>query len=135
MLRRTPQPSRTDTLFPYPSLFRSVSVLRPRAADRPCLVGQPHVLRVSVGLRVHRHRGDAEPARGADYPAGDFAAVGDEDLVEHALPLPLSPPLQGEGWVGMGFAWPRSAARITSNPPSGFSKTSSFQNRHTAKPA
>src|SRR3546814_4124599 len=53
----------------------------------------------------------AEPARGADYPAGDFAAVGDEDLVEHALPLLLSPPRQGEGWVGMGFAWPRSAAR------------------------
>src|SRR3546814_4497777 len=76
-----------------------VAFLRPRAADRPCLVGQPHVLRIGVGLRVHRHRGDAEPARGADYPAGDFAAVGDEDLVEHALPLLLSPPLQGEGWV------------------------------------
>src|SRR3546814_525475 len=117
MRRRPPRSTRTDTLFPVTTLFRS------------------HVLRIGVGLRVHRHRGDAEPARGADYPAGDFAAVGDEDLVEHALPLLLSPPLQGEGWVGMGFARSCSVARITWSTPSGFSKTSWFQNRSKVKPA
>jgi hypothetical protein len=40
------------------------------------------VLRVGVGFRVHGHRGDAQAARGADDAAGNFAAVGDQDLVE-----------------------------------------------------
>src|SRR3546814_1282309 len=81
-----------------------VAVLRPRAADRPSLVGQPHVLRVSVGLRVHRHRGDAEPARGADHPAGDFAAVGDEDLFKHACLCSEALPFKGR----VGWGWVRS---------------------------
>src|SRR3546814_19316106 len=98
MIRRPPRSTRTDTLFPYTTLFRS---------DRPSLVGQPHVLRVSVGLRVHRHRGDAEPARGADHPAGDFAAVGDEDLFKHACLCSEALPFKGRvgwGWVSPGLA-------------------------------
>src|SRR3546814_2242255 len=85
----------------------ALPIWRPRAADRPCLVGQPHVLRVGVGLRVHRHRGDAEPARGADYPACDFAAVGDEDLFKHACLCSEALPFKGRvgwGWVSPGLA-------------------------------
>src|SRR3546814_5754102 len=88
MIRRPPRSTRTDPLFPYTTLFRSV-------------------LRVSVGLRVHRHRGDAEPARGADHPAGDFAAFGDEDLFKHACLCSEALPFKGRvgwGWVSPGLA-------------------------------
>ncbi len=61
-----------------------VAVGRPRPADRPGLVRLAHVLCVGVGFRIHRNGADAEATAGADHAAGDFAAVGDEDLVEHA---------------------------------------------------
>jgi hypothetical protein len=50
-------------------------------AHRP--VRLHHVRRVGIGLGVDRDGLDAEPAGGADDPAGDGAAVGDEDLGEH----------------------------------------------------
>ena len=43
--------------------------------------------RVAVELGVHGDRGDAELAAGADDPDGDLAPVGDQDLVEHRLPM------------------------------------------------
>ena len=62
-----------------------VAVLRPRPADRPGFVGQAGVAGADVGLRVNGHRADAQPAAGADDPAGDFAAVGDQYFIEHFL--------------------------------------------------
>src|SRR4029434_4578540 len=41
-----------------------------------------HVQRISVSLGIDRDRLDAEPPAGADDPAGDLAAIGDQDLVE-----------------------------------------------------
>jgi hypothetical protein len=32
---------------------------------------------VAIGIAVNRHRADTHPARGTDYPTGDFSAVGD----------------------------------------------------------
>ena len=46
------------------------------------LVGHEHVQRLAIGLRVHRHRRDAELAAGPDDTHRDLAAVGDEDLPE-----------------------------------------------------
>ena len=66
-----------------------VAVLRPRPADRPGLVGQTHVLRAGIGFGEHRHGADAQPARGTDHPAGDLAAVGNQDRVEHVSPWPM----------------------------------------------
>ena len=60
-----------------------VAVLRARAADAVGFVRQPHVLGIGVGLREHRHGADAQLARGTDHAAGDLAAVGDEDGLEH----------------------------------------------------
>ncbi|MNV30070.1 hypothetical protein D3C71_1213240 [compost metagenome] len=54
-----------------------------RRADRDGLVGQAHVARVAVGVGVHRHGGDAQALAGSDDTAGNFAAVGDQDLGEH----------------------------------------------------
>jgi hypothetical protein len=60
-----------------------IALARGSRADADRLVGQPHMARVRVGLGMHRHRGDAQAPRGADDPAGDLAAVGDQDLREH----------------------------------------------------
>ena len=54
-----------------------------RRADGDRLVGHLDVQRVLVGFRIDRDRLYAHLARGLDDPAGDLAAVGDQDLVEH----------------------------------------------------
>ena len=61
-----------------------IRLRRRRRPDGHRLVRHLHVQRVAVGLRVDRHRADAELARAFDDAAGDLAAVGDQDLVEHA---------------------------------------------------
>ena len=50
---------------------------------RTRLVGVGDVRRLLVGLGVDGDGADAEPLARADDPAGDLAAVGDEDLLEH----------------------------------------------------
>jgi hypothetical protein len=55
-----------------------------RRSDWHRLVGHFDMQRVPVGLGINRDGGDTQAARGLDDPAGDFAAVGDEDTLEHA---------------------------------------------------
>ena len=43
------------------------------------LVRLPDVQRLRVGVRIDRDGADAEAPRGADDPAGDLAAIGDEE--------------------------------------------------------
>ena len=47
------------------------------------LVREQHVLEAVVGRGVHGDRLDAEFAAGAQDAQSDFAAIGDDDLVEH----------------------------------------------------
>jgi hypothetical protein len=54
-------------------------------ADRHGLVGHLDMQRVAVGVGIDRHRGDAHAARRLDDPAGDLAAVGDQDLAEQRV--------------------------------------------------
>src|SRR3546814_10332135 len=69
MIRRPPRSTRTDTLFPYTTLFRSERRhgARSRAcpADRNAAAGAPHRWLGGVALRLERgpNEGDA-PARG-----------------------------------------------------------------------
>ena len=59
--------------------------LRRRAGpEQVRLAGALDVLRVAVGLRVDGDGGDAELVERADDADGDLAAVGDQDLGEHA---------------------------------------------------
>src|ERR1700733_4113259 len=53
--------------------------------DRDRLIRPPHVQREGVGLGEYRDACDAEPPRGALDPAGDLAAIGNQDFAEHAL--------------------------------------------------
>ena len=63
-----------------------VEVALPRRGgpDAHRLVGLPDMGRACIGIGEDGHGSDAHPAQGADDPAGDGAAVGDQDLVEHA---------------------------------------------------
>ena len=63
-----------------------IRFIRTRPADRPGFVGKAYVLRVPVGLGIHRDGVDAEPAAGADHAAGDLAAIGDQYAFEHYSP-------------------------------------------------
>ena len=40
---------------------------------------------ILVGLRIDGDRFDSQSARGLDDPAGDFAAIGNQDTLEHAV--------------------------------------------------
>ena len=46
-------------------------------------VGKPGEQRPAVDWRVHDNRPDSHAPRRANDPAGDLAAIGDEDIVEH----------------------------------------------------
>src|SRR3546814_10574828 len=56
-IRRPPRSTRTDTLFPYTTLFRSDGLGEARRAEREGLAGQP--LHVAVLAHVY-HRIDAD---------------------------------------------------------------------------
>src|SRR3546814_16342256 len=76
MIRRPPRSTRTDTLFPYPTLFRSV--------DRYCSwAGQACGCKVGHS-EIVRQRGLAQKALGAKYDLRDF-----NDIVVKGGNVPL----------------------------------------------
>jgi len=54
-------------------------------ADEIGLVGTLDVQRMAVGFGEHRHRADAHFGTGADDAHRDFPAVGDQQLLDHAV--------------------------------------------------
>ena len=52
-------------------------------------VGHLDVLPFGISFRVHSHGLDAHLFTSADYPAGDFAPVSNQQLLEHVLALTL----------------------------------------------
>ena len=71
------------------AILAQVRILARSGPDADGLVGELHVQRLLVGLGIDRDGLDAQlPAR-ADDAKGDFAAIGDEDLV-HARKSVLS---------------------------------------------
>ena len=61
-----------------------IGIARRRRADADALVGELDVHRLLVGGRIDGDRGDAELLGRAQHPERDFAAVGDQDFIEHA---------------------------------------------------
>ena len=59
---------------------------------------------ITVGLGIDRDRFNTHPPRGLDDPAGDLAAIGDQDSLEHALWGPQSKPAP---WI-CGFVTEKS---------------------------
>ncbi len=62
-----------------------IALGRWRRADAHRLVRLADMERVGIGVGMDRNRGDAHAARRADHPAGNLAAIGDEDLLEHSV--------------------------------------------------
>ena len=56
-----------------------------RRPDQHGLVGHLDMQGVAVGLGIDRDRLDAHAAGGLDDPAGDLAAIGDQNLFEHVF--------------------------------------------------
>src|SRR5205823_6153692 len=53
-----------------------------RRADADRLVGEAYVGAVAIGLRVNRHRLDSQLFAGGDDANGNFAPIGDQDLLK-----------------------------------------------------
>ncbi len=60
-----------------------ITLARPRATQVDRLIGAAHVQGVAVGIAVYRHGGDTQLARGAHDAAGNFAAVGNQQGINH----------------------------------------------------
>src|SRR3546814_20565620 len=97
MIRRPPRSTRTDTLFPYTTLFRSYTdrplllrCLRRRAARRRalCRRGVRRSARPSVGLCTAR---GARPCLLAGRALFDADRPGRDDLVRDPHPRRLAP--------------------------------------------
>src|SRR3546814_13940 len=80
MVRRPPRATRTDTLFPYTTLFRSASIATPRIRV-PLLRSAPHPARVPPASTPGTGRAHAPP------PATQGSARAVVALPVHALPV------------------------------------------------
>src|SRR3546814_7762973 len=75
MIRRPPRSTRTDTLFPYTTLFRSLRIGAGLAVARDVAGNEPRMFIAQPGVT------EAEPARGAGRQVLDE----DVGLRQHAL--------------------------------------------------
>ena len=66
---------------------RQVALGGRRRAEENSLVGELDVQRARVGPGIDRDGRDPHAPGAADHAAGDLAAVGDQNLVEHVQPL------------------------------------------------
>jgi hypothetical protein len=66
--------------------------------DMHGLVGHLDMQRVFVSIRINGDGLDAHLTGGLDDPAGDFAAIGNQNFVEHVTPWPLLTGLIGNAF-------------------------------------
>ena len=57
----------------------------PRLGQQPIIWFRPDLARIRIGVRINGDGLDAEAARGGGDTAGDFAAIGNQDFLEHEL--------------------------------------------------
>ncbi len=65
------------------ALTPQIALRRLGRADAHRLVARRHMRRLRIGVGIHRHGTDAQPTAGSGHPAGDLAAIGDQDFREH----------------------------------------------------
>ena len=73
-----------------------IAFRRRRRAEPHALVGHPDMRRAGIGIGINRDRLDPHRFRGADHPASNLPAIGDQDFLEHGLP-PCRRPREGSG--------------------------------------
>src|SRR5207253_8391945 len=55
-----------------------------RGPNADGLIGEAHMKGISIGFTVNRDRADAQLFAGTDDAQGDFPAIRNQDLLEHA---------------------------------------------------
>src|SRR6202023_578340 len=65
------------------ALDAEVAVARRGGPDVQRLIRFTHMARAGVGVREHRDGAQPQPACGAEDAAGDFAAIGDQETLDH----------------------------------------------------
>ena len=60
-----------------------IALARRRGTETDIIVGESDMQRLAIGLGVDRHSLDAEFPRGTNDPERDFAAIRNENLLEH----------------------------------------------------
>src|SRR3546814_16475733 len=115
MIRRPQRSTRTDTLFPYTTLFRSEHVIEERQAGGHLWRGR------HVQVELHAHAG---LARGAQYQCPPWCI---DQGVRNSRPVPLAAELRRsqleppnaqvarEGHVGLAVAQDRKSTRLNSS--------------------
>ena len=61
-----------------------------RRSDQDGLIGLADMQGLGISLGIDRHGRDPHSPRCADDAAGDLAAIGDQDLLEHRRKPPLT---------------------------------------------
>ena len=69
-----------------------IALCRRRRADQDRFIRHLDMASVPVGFGIDGDGFDSQPARGLDDPAGNLAAIGDQDTLEHAAANPLGNP-------------------------------------------
>src|SRR5205814_9013028 len=102
-------------------------------------VGEAHMERIAVRLRIHRHRGNAQLLAGADAPQGDLPSIGDWDFQKHN-----GVPAISSGWdecqreavrIRRAVRFPRKCARFPLfRPTRSHSSTSSLPQYKASAP-
>src|SRR3546814_18110776 len=102
MIRRPPRATRTDTLFPYTTLFRSIAAagvvrLAPAKRDEDAVGVRFVDQMVAVGAALRPHRDIARPHRPASVILDQHRLAGDhhEHLVLAVVPVALRGPGTG----------------------------------------
>ncbi len=60
-----------------------IALRRGRRADQDGVIGHLDMERVAVGFGIDRDGGNPHPAGGLDDAAGDLAAIGNQNSLEH----------------------------------------------------
>ncbi len=87
-----------------------IGLRRGRRPDGDRLVGHLDVQGVLVGLGIDSDGVDPHATRSLDDPAGDFAAVGDENLLEHLRPR------RGKRELSSGVVLLEAGGRVNNSP-------------------
>ncbi len=87
-----------------------IGLPRRRRADAHRFVGQLDVHGFGVDGRVDGDRGDSQLLRGAQDSQGDFAAIGDQDFLEHRAQT-----ITNKGWP-YSTGWPSSTRMAVTAP-------------------
>ena len=89
-----------------------IALGRGRRSDRVRLVAFAHMQRVTISLGIDRNGAQPQPARRAGDPAGNLAAVGDQDRRKHARRISTAEACCPARWTSVSVSVGRKSAAL-----------------------